>query len=66
MRGGRAYLGCTLVSYRVFPGGTHGLILTENGLIPEAAQSHRFVEGLWPTIRDWLAARGFTGSVPAS
>jgi uncharacterized protein len=49
-------------SYRVFPGGTHGLILTENGLVSEAQRSHRFVDGLFPTIRDWLAARAFTAS----
>jgi dienelactone hydrolase len=47
-------------SYRVFPGGTHGLILTANGLQAEAAASNRLVEGLYPTIRDWLRARGFS------
>jgi dienelactone hydrolase len=47
-------------SYRVFPGGTHGLILTANGLQDEAARSHSFVGGLFPAIRDWLAARSFT------
>lgn len=44
-------------SYRVFPGGTHGLILTANGLQAEAAASNRFVDGLWPTLRAWLEAR---------
>lgn len=53
-------------SYRVFPGGTHGLILTENGLQAEAARSSRFVEGLYPTISGWLAARSFTGSLSSS
>jgi hypothetical protein len=53
-------------SYRVFPGGTHGLILTENGLLAEAQRSHRFVEGLFPTIREWLAGRGFTGFLAVS
>lgn len=48
-------------AHRVFPGGTHGLILTANGLLDEQARSNRFVEGLFPAIRDWLAARGFTG-----
>ena len=48
-------------SYRVFPGGTHGLILTSNGLIDEQARSSRFVDGLYSTIRDWLAARNLTG-----
>jgi pimeloyl-ACP methyl ester carboxylesterase len=33
-------------SYRVFPGGTHGLILTANGLQAEAAASNRMVDGL--------------------
>jgi uncharacterized protein len=47
-------------SYRVFPGGNHGLILTANGLQAEAAQSNRVVEGLYPAIRGWLSARGFT------
>ncbi|HET8651626.1 MAG TPA: prolyl oligopeptidase family serine peptidase [Gaiellaceae bacterium] len=48
-------------TYRVFPGGTHGLILTANGLLDEQARSNSFVEGLFPAIRDWLAARGLTG-----
>jgi len=47
-------------SYRVFPGGTHGLILTENGLIAEQQRSNRFVEGLHRAMREWLAARGLT------
>ena len=47
-------------SYRVFPGGTHGLLFTENGLIAEQARSNRFVAGYYTTIRDWLAARGLT------
>jgi pimeloyl-ACP methyl ester carboxylesterase len=46
-----------------FPGGTHGLIKTENGLLAEAARSNRVVDGLWTTIRDWLRSRGFS---PAS
>ena len=54
------------LSYRVFPGGTHGLILTANGLIAEQQRSSRFVEGLYPAVRDWLAARSFTASLPAS
>lgn len=45
-------------TYRVFPGGTHGLLFTENGLLAEQARSSRFVAGLYPTVRDWLAARG--------
>ena len=48
-------------TYRVFAGGTHGLILTENGLQAESARSSRFVDGLYPAIRDWLAARSLTG-----
>jgi uncharacterized protein len=48
-------------AYRVFPGGTHGLLFTENGLIAEQERSSRFVEGYFATIRDWLAARGFIG-----
>jgi uncharacterized protein len=47
-------------SYVNFPGGTHGLIKTENGLLAEAARSNRLVDGLWPTIRDWLRARGLS------
>jgi dienelactone hydrolase len=47
-------------SYRVFPGGTHGLVLTQNGLLDEQARSSRMVEGLYGTIRDWLSARGLT------
>lgn len=53
-------------AYRVFPGGNHGLVLTANGLVDEAARSDRFVDGLFPAIRDWLAARSFTGSLPSS
>ncbi|HET9322971.1 MAG TPA: hypothetical protein VFO03_03775 [Gaiellaceae bacterium] len=49
------------LSYRIFPGGTHGLILTANGLLDEQARSSTFVEGLFPAIREWLAARGLTG-----
>jgi uncharacterized protein len=49
-------------SYVNFPGGTHGLIKTENGLLAEAARSNRVVDGLWTTVRDWLRARGFSGS----
>lgn len=48
-------------TYRVFPGGSHGLLLTANGLLPEQQRSNRFVDGLFPAIREWLAARGFTG-----
>ena len=48
-------------THRVFPGGTHGLLFTANGLIDEQARSSRFVEGYFTTIRDWLAARGLTG-----
>jgi pimeloyl-ACP methyl ester carboxylesterase len=47
-------------SYRVFPGGTHGLVLTQNGLLDEQARSSRMVEGLYGTIRDWLSARGLS------
>jgi hypothetical protein len=43
-----------------FPGGTHGLVKTENGLLAEAARSSRLVDGLYPTIREWLRARGFS------
>lgn len=50
-------------SYVNFPGGTHGLIKTDNGLLAEAARSNRVVDGLWTTVRDWLRARGFS---PAS
>ncbi|HEX7256181.1 MAG TPA: prolyl oligopeptidase family serine peptidase [Gaiellaceae bacterium] len=49
-------------AHRVFPGGSHGLILTATGLQAEQVRSSRFVEGLFPAIREWLAARGFTGS----
>ena len=49
-------------TYVNFPGGTHGLIKTENGLLAEAARSSRLVDGLWPTVRDWLRARGFSPS----
>ena len=48
------------INYVNFPGGTHGLIKTENGLLAEAARSNRIVDGLWPTVRDWLRARGFS------
>jgi dienelactone hydrolase len=47
-------------SYLNFAGGTHGLIETENGLLAEAARSNRLVHGLYPAIRDWLRARGFS------
>jgi pimeloyl-ACP methyl ester carboxylesterase len=47
-------------SYVNLPGGTHGLIKTENGLLAEAARSNRVVDGLWTTISDWLRARGFS------
>lgn len=53
-------------TYRVFAGGTHGLILTANGLLDEQERSNRFVDGLFQTARDWLAARSFTGSLTAS
>jgi dienelactone hydrolase len=53
-------------TYRSFPGGNHGLILTANGLQAEAQRSSRFVEGLYPSLREWLAARGFTGASTAS
>jgi hypothetical protein len=43
-----------------FPGGAHGLVKTENELLPEAARSNRVVDRLYPTIRDWLRARGFS------
>jgi uncharacterized protein len=49
-------------TYVNFPGGTHGLIKTENGLLAEAARSNRIVDGLWPTVRDWLRARGLAPS----
>jgi pimeloyl-ACP methyl ester carboxylesterase len=49
-------------TYVSFPGGTHGLVKTENGLLAEAARSSRLVDGLYPTIRDWLRARGFSAS----
>jgi pimeloyl-ACP methyl ester carboxylesterase len=48
-------------TYRVFAGGTHGLVLTANGLLAEQARSSRMVEGLYPTIRDWLQTRSLTG-----
>ena len=48
-------------TYRVFPGGTHGLLFTANGLNDEQARSSRFVEGYFATVRDWLSARGLTG-----
>jgi dienelactone hydrolase len=47
-------------SYVNFPGGTHGLVKTANGLQAEAVRSDRQVDGLWTTIRDWLHARGFS------
>ena len=47
-------------TYRVFPGGTHGLVLTANGLLAEEAASNRMVDGLYPAIRDWLRTRGFS------
>jgi uncharacterized protein len=47
-------------SYVSFPGGTHGLIKTENGLLAEQERSNRLVDGLYPTIRNWLAARRFS------
>ena len=49
------------LTYRVFPGGTHGLVLTPNGLLAEQARSSRMVDELYNTLRDWLAARGLTG-----
>jgi len=48
-------------TYRVFPGGTHGLVLTQNGLLDEQARSSRMVDGLYQTIREWLSARGLAG-----
>jgi pimeloyl-ACP methyl ester carboxylesterase len=48
-------------SYRVFPGGSHGLVLTANGLLDEQARSSRMVDGLYQAVRDWLQARGLTG-----
>jgi uncharacterized protein len=51
------------LSYRLFPGGTHSLILTENGINAEAERSNRMVAGLWQTIRDWLQARGLVSGI---
>jgi len=48
-------------SYRVFPGGTHGLVRTANGLLDEQDRSSSMVDGLYPAIREWLQTRGFTG-----
>ncbi|MFL5930675.1 MAG: alpha/beta hydrolase family protein [Gaiellaceae bacterium] len=48
-------------SYRTFPGGTHGLVLTPNGLLDEQARSSHMVDGLYQAVRDWLQARGFSG-----
>ncbi|HVD26583.1 MAG TPA: hypothetical protein VNB86_11380 [Gaiellaceae bacterium] len=48
-------------SYRLFPGGTHGLVLTSNGLLDEQARSSHMVDGLYQAVRDWLQARGLTG-----
>ena len=45
-------------TYRVFPGGGHGLVQTATGLLSEQARSDRFVPGLHATIADWLRARG--------
>jgi pimeloyl-ACP methyl ester carboxylesterase len=49
-------------TYVNFPGGTHGLIKTQNGLLAEAAASNRLVDRLYPTIREWLRARSFSPS----
>jgi hypothetical protein len=49
-------------TYRIFPGGTHGLVRTANGLNAEAARSDHFVDGLFPAIREWLGSRSFTGN----
>jgi pimeloyl-ACP methyl ester carboxylesterase len=46
-------------TYHVFPGGTHGLVRTQNGLLAEQDRSDHMVDGLYSTIRDWLGARGF-------
>jgi hypothetical protein len=35
--------------------------MSRNGLLAEQARSSRMVDGLYQTIRDWLAARGLTG-----
>lgn len=48
-------------SYRIFPGGTHGLVLTPNGLLDEQARSSRMVDGLYQALREWLQVRGLTG-----
>jgi dienelactone hydrolase len=47
-------------TYRVFPGGSHGMLLTANGLIAEQQRSSRFVDGFFPAIREWLTVRGLT------
>ena len=49
-------------TYRVFPGGTHGLLFTANGLNDEQAQSSRFVEGYHGNPRLGFGARGSPAS----
>jgi uncharacterized protein len=49
------------LSYRIFPGGTHGLVLTPNGLLDEQERSNHMVDGLYQAVRMWLQARGLTG-----
>jgi pimeloyl-ACP methyl ester carboxylesterase len=48
------------LSYTVFPSGGHPLLHTRNGLLAEALDSNRFVDGLFPTVRGWLKERGIT------
>ena len=48
-------------TYRVFPGGTHGLLFTANGLIDEQARSSRFVEGYFATVATGSRPGSFTG-----
>ncbi len=48
----------------VLPGGWHGLTVTPNGLELEAAESLRFVPGLFTDIGAWLQARGYTATPP--
>jgi uncharacterized protein len=44
-------------SYVVFPRGNHALIDTDTGLNADVVRSHRYVAGLFTTIRGWLTER---------
>jgi dienelactone hydrolase len=47
-----------------FPHANHALVETQTGLTSEMLRSSTFAPGLFGSVRDWLAARGLSGTPP--